>query len=67
MRRAFPLSSLIHHSNPAERFELPANDRPAVSVQLNPVIFSSSLDSSNFATRKTFSHRTLNFGNFPQS
>jgi hypothetical protein len=33
MRRAFPLSSLIHHSNPAERFELPANDTPAVSVQ----------------------------------
>jgi hypothetical protein len=40
MRRAFPLSSLIHHSNPAERFELRANDTPAVSVQLKPGHFS---------------------------
>jgi hypothetical protein len=36
MRRAFPLSSQIHHSNPDERFELRANDTPAVSVQLKP-------------------------------
>jgi hypothetical protein len=67
MRRAFSLSSLIHHSNPAERFKLRANDTPTVSVQLKPGHFSSSLDSSNFATRKTFSRKTLNFGNFPQS
>jgi hypothetical protein len=44
-----------------------ANDTPAVSVQLKPGHFSSSLDSSNFATRKIFSQKTLNFGNFPQS